>query len=150
MKRWLTILWHCFWRGGWMPALVLMMHAVGVYGFDAYRRWPAYDIPMHFAGGLAIAAFALSSIEVLSEHRVIRPVERPVQWVLAFALTATAAVHWEFAEWVADLTIHLDTQMGLDDTILDMLLGVMGGVLVLIGSAVVHSRAVCENQERRV
>jgi hypothetical protein len=33
----------------------------------------------------------------------------------------------EFAEWLVDACFGVNAQMGLDDTILDMVLGVLGG-----------------------
>ena len=41
--------------------------------------------------------------------------------------TATSAVLWEFAEYISDHSFGSQTQGGLEDTLLDMLLGILGG-----------------------
>jgi hypothetical protein len=44
-------------------------------------------------------------------------------------------VFWEFAEYVYDRAFGTRHQLSLDDTLLDMLLGIIGGGVFLIGSA---------------
>ena len=133
LKRcsWVPLARDCFVRGGWLPMLVLLIHSVGVRCFDAYDRWPAFDLPMHFGGGIAIAFFFLRSADVFTARRLISPLDSAVLAVLVFALTAAAAVHWEFMEWFVDARFGAGMQMGLNDTLVDMLLGVVGGLLLL-------------------
>lgn len=119
-------------RVGWLPIAVLMAHEVCAHVFDIYRLWPPVDIPLHFLGGFAVAYFTAGGIRVLSEHSLIREPDLFVYIALVFALSCTAAVFWEFAEWIADHTIGTTCQMGLDDTILDLLMGVAGGSIYAI------------------
>jgi len=53
--------------------------------------------------------------------------------LLIFGLVCSAAIFWEFAEWIADYTIGTSCQVGLDDTILDMFCGVIGGLAFILG-----------------
>lgn len=54
---------------------------------------------------------------------------------VVFALTATAAVAWEFAERISDRCLHSHAQIGLDDTLFDMALGIVGGAVLLAARA---------------
>jgi hypothetical protein len=121
----------CVRKAGWLPALILTVHGVAALNFNAYNRWPAFDIPMHFAGGLAVAYVAFRCLDELVRRDVMARLNIIVEWILVFAITATVAMHWEFAEWLVDACFDVNAQMGLDDTILDMVLGVLGGLMVV-------------------
>lgn len=118
-------------RFGWMPATVFLAHVVGARVFDAYGRWPAFDIPMHFFGGVAIAFLISGTLVVLREAELTLPVDMPLHLALVFGLTCAATVIWEFAEWSADHLLGTVTQLSLDDTLLDILLGLLGGCALL-------------------
>ena len=63
-----------------------------------------------------------------------------VHLLLLFGLTCAAAMFWEFAEWTADHTLGTSCQLGLDDTIGDMLFGVLGGMTFAIPKAVIMGK----------
>jgi hypothetical protein len=116
-------------RVGWLPFAVLLAHEICAHVVDGYRLWPSVDIPFHFFGGLAVAFFVSGAIRIFSEHHLIREPDPLIHIAVAFALACTAAVFWEFAEWIADHTIGSTCQVGLDDTILDLLMGAVGGAV---------------------
>jgi len=120
-------------RFGWLPVAVLLVHAIGVSVFNAYARWPAFDIPMHFLGGVAVAFFFTGTISVLHEHKLTQPLESYFQLPLVFGLTCAATVFWEFFEWTLARAFGSALQLGLDDTLLDMLLGIVGGCVFMAG-----------------
>ncbi len=116
------------WRSGfWAPLAVFVAHVTLSLTFNAYERLPEVDIPVHFVGGIAIAFFFYRTLGILSEYDIVNRVDGLVRAVLLVALTATAAVLWEFAEYASDHVIGTHTQEGLEDTLLDMLLGLLGG-----------------------
>ena len=119
-------------RFGWMPIAVFIGHELCSHVFDAYRRWPPVDIPLHFFGGLAITAFAAGALRIFEERGFLRPPEALVRIVLLFGLVLTAAVFWEFAEFAADATIHTHCQLGLEDTLLDLFMGMLGGLAYVL------------------
>lgn len=119
-------------RVAWLPVVVLLIHEGNAHVFDAYGRWPSIDIPMHLLGGFAMAYFFSGSLTILCKHQLINPQDRFVRIILVFALTCVAVVFWEFAEWVADHTLGTFSQLGLDDTIGDMLCGILGGTVFLL------------------
>jgi len=111
----------------WFPIIVFTIHVVVAKGFDAYRWFPPLDIPMHVIGGVAIAYFVWCTVAVAERHNVITTIDDALRIVLVLALVTTATVFWEFAEWISDHTIGTHAQGGLDDTLFDMLCGIIGG-----------------------
>ncbi len=122
-----TASWATVRRVGWLPIAVFLAHEVCAHVVDGYRLWPSVDIPLHFFGGLAIAFFVSGAIRTFSYHGVIKQPDTLVHLALVLSAACTAAVFWEFAEWTADNTLGTTCQVGLDDTILDLLMGVVGG-----------------------
>lgn len=127
-----ALVWRLFVRAFWLPALVLAVHGVASLGFQAYDRLVPLDVPMHLAGGLAIAWAWARGLAVLVEADLVRRPDRPLWYLLVFALTCTAAVFWEFGEWVSDSAVGTHAQIGLEDTLFDMALGIVGGILFLL------------------
>ena len=118
-------------RAAWAPILVFGLHVFISRVLNAYVLFPPLDIPMHFFGGVAIAYFFASCARALPAG-VISPSLRP--WLVAvvvFALTGTATVFWEFAEFLSDQLFATHAQLGLADTLLDMALGIGGGATYL-------------------
>lgn len=121
------------WRSGfWAPLAVFLAHVILSLTFNAYERLPAVDIPIHLLGGIAIAFFFSRTLGILGDYGMVNRVDGLVRAILLVALTATAAVSWEFAEFVSDRVFGTQAQEGLEDTLLDMLLGIMGGSTMVL------------------
>ncbi len=119
-------------RYGWFPLAVFLAHELCAHVLHAYARWPSIDIPLHFFGGLAIAYFTGGVLRVAAARGLVRAPDPILRVLLLFALACTAAVFWEFAEWLADRTIGTACQLGLDDTLLDLFMGLLGGFAYLL------------------
>lgn len=120
-------------RYGWFPLAVFLTHGYCSHVLNAYERWPAIDIPLHFLGGLSITYFAAGVLRVWTERRFIRRPDPILRWILLLALAFTAAVLWEFAEWTSDRFLGTHCQMNdLGDTLLDLLMGVLGALAFLL------------------
>ncbi len=119
------------WQGGWPAIGVFMFHVVASSGFNAYAQFPWLDIPMHFVGGIAIAYFFHRASITASERGIIGPYHPVTHGVLVVSLTCVAAVVWEFAEFVADHFVDTYAQLGVEDTLADMFLGICGGIVLL-------------------
>ena len=100
-------------------------------------RDPQSDIVMQLAGGLAIAFFFWRAGCHAADAGLIGAVNDAGLAVLVFGLTCAAAVGWEFAEFVSDRFFGTSAQLGLSDTLGDMLCGIVGGIawlaLILLG-----------------
>src|SRR4051812_14338101 len=95
--RWLS---QSFREGAWAPLFVFGLHLLAVFVFDLYHRIPNFDMPMHLAGGLAIAFFFHRTSLNASRFAVIGRFHIVTHWLLVFMSTCTAAVFWEFAEFI--------------------------------------------------
>ncbi|MFB3047312.1 MAG: hypothetical protein ACE10A_13520, partial [Acidiferrobacterales bacterium] len=111
----------------WAPLAVFVAHIILSLAFNGYQRMPGLDIPMHLLGGMAIAFFFARLLDILGDHTIVNRVDGLLRAIFLIALTATAAVLWEFAEYIFDHSFGTQTQGGLEDTLLDMLLGILGG-----------------------
>ena len=116
-------------RQGGLPAIALFsFHVIAALGFDAYAHFPPLDVPMHFLGGVVIAYFFHHAAIAACNCGIIGAFHRTTHTVLVFALACAATVFWEFAEFVADRLFETRAQLGLEDTLGDMFLGVCGGI----------------------
>jgi len=119
-------------RRAWFPVMIFFIHVVCSRLIRVYDLFPPLDIPMHLAGGFAIAYFFLGCLRALEEQGLMRTLEHLLQATLLFALTCTAAVFWEFFEYISDHWIKTHAQPDLEDTLLDMLMGIVGGTIYIV------------------
>ena len=122
-------------RAAWPPLAVFAAHVVASRLVRGYERWPQLDVLMHFAGGVAIACFFARALAALERAHAWLRVDRRVLALLALGWTGTAAVLWEFAEYLSDRYAGTSAQGSLEDTLGDLLLGLLGGLAyVALGS----------------
>jgi hypothetical protein len=118
-------------RGGWLPTSVLLVHLFLRWVLLLYEEFPSTDIPMHLLGGYAIAFFWERALDAFARQKIVNAPDRVLRWVLLFALVATATVFWEFAEFCGDSLGITHAQKSIADTMLDMALGLVGGIVYL-------------------
>ena len=128
MDRVLSASWKLLRAGGWAPLLVFATHAFLVRVVHLYQIWPWFDIPMHFSGGVAIAFFISRCFAMLPRENVKRSRLILLELVLIVSLTATAAVFWEFAEFITDHWLGTDLQISLANTMQDQAMGILGAL----------------------
>jgi len=119
---------------GWLPIAVFAFHQLVARGFDAYNVFPLLDIPMHFLGGVAIGIFfwvLFDSKESCDSIGNLTQLGHVITSILGVFLAVSV---WEFAEWITDFIGMSHAQLSIDDTMLDMFLGVCGGVLAILCS----------------
>ena len=119
-------------RFGWAPVGVMGAHLVLSKLTRLYARAPDLDIAMHFLGGIAIGYFFWRAVRSSLGGEVLGSMTLSGQVVTTFALACSSTVVWEFAEWTTDRLGITRAQAGLPDTMLDMAMGVGGGLLVLL------------------
>jgi hypothetical protein len=115
-------------EAGWAPSLVFIVHVFISRMLNAYVLFPPLDIPMHFFGGVVIAFFIWRCFAALPHFSLAPELRRAVVGLLVFGFTAAATVFWEFAEFFSDRLFHTSAQLSLEDTLLDMALGLFGGL----------------------
>ncbi|MCW8984599.1 MAG: hypothetical protein OQK55_04595 [Thermoanaerobaculales bacterium] len=121
-------------RGAWAPALVFVAHMILWHGVGAYEAFPPLDTPMHLLGGVAIAFFFWTAYSICARTGAFGQPNSTAIAVLTLTSAVASAVFWEFAEYLSDRYLGTNTQKGLEDTLLDMLLGIVGGA-VFVGVA---------------
>lgn len=94
--------------------------------FFIYQFIPAFDIPMHFLGGL-LSARALYLVYQLYKERFAIHVE-PYWIVLLYLLGGVTVIAyvWEVYEQLHDMMLHTRYQGGTKDLLLDIFLGLLG------------------------
>jgi hypothetical protein len=115
-------------RAGWAPFLVFLLHVFISRVLNGYILYPPLDIPMHFFGGVAMAYFLARCFAALPEQTIARSLRPIAEVVFVVSLTATSSVLWEFAEFTSDAVFGTHAQLGLEDTLLDMAMGITGGL----------------------
>ena len=120
-----------FRTGGWAPIAVLALHLFLSRVLHAYRFWHDADILEHFAGGMAIAFFVSTLFRALPRKDAQRSRTVLLELVLMFSLTATAAVFWEFAEFIFDRMFGTNVQVSLANTMQDQAMGIMGALFLI-------------------
>jgi hypothetical protein len=84
---------------------------------------------MHLLGGLAIAFFFWTAYSICARTGVFGQPNNTAIAVLTLTSAVASAVLWEFGEYLSDRYLGSNTQKGLEDTLLDMLLGLVGGAI---------------------
>lgn len=126
-------------RALWFPLFVFLLHVFLSQVLRAYQKFPVLGSPMHLLGGIAITFFFSRVLTILQKSGLAGELDRRIRTMLLFALTATAAVFWEFGEFLVDHFFGTRMQLGLEDTLLDMFLGIVGGVSYLSAGLLVSS-----------
>ena len=123
------------WRFLLPPVLVFILSSLTDALYD--RVW-WYDIPMHLAGGAAVALgmhLALASLE----RRKLTPRLPPcLRLLFLVAAAALVGVAWELYEFLMDLYVHLGpvVQPSVADTMKDFANDLIGAVAA--GAAAEH------------
>ena len=119
-------------EGAWAPILVFGLHIVASRVYGWYGPYPDLDIPMHFAGGVAIAWFIHRFAVNAARAGWLAPFHAVTHVVIVLALAVSSTVVWEFAEFFSDRYLGTHAQGGLLDTLLDMALGCAGGIALVL------------------
>jgi len=118
--------------------IVLAFWAIAAKVFNAFILYPWLDMPTHFAGGLVIANF----FRVAIQESALSFGETPVviRALAVLGMTALSAVCWEFAEFLSDQFLASHLNLGVQDTLSDLLFGTTGGLCVAMYELFGNSR----------
>ncbi|MSQ19080.1 MAG: hypothetical protein EXR39_05855 [Betaproteobacteria bacterium] len=109
---------------------MLVLFIIASQGFSAYQSYPALDIPTHFAGGAVIAFFIRRA--TANAESIVGEMPLSIHWTLTLWGTALAALLWELYEYLSDHFLGTHMVYGLGDTLLDLLMDMLGAATVLV------------------
>ena len=119
-------------RAAWAPISLIVFHTFILLVLDAYTRFPPIDIPMHFLGGASAAYFLRWSVLTAPECKICAPLDSFARNRLVLITTFAVTVLWEVAEFLLDRKYGSHLQLGVIDTLGDMLTGVSGAGALLV------------------
>ena len=123
-------------ESAWAPLSVFIVYSI-LKAFGAYLLYPPLDMPTHFLGGVAIAYFFRSAIA--NSQILVGSIPLSIQILFALTCTGTTTILWEFFEYSSDYFFHTSMVLGLEDTLKDMFLGLLGGLILLLWRRAGHS-----------
>jgi hypothetical protein len=112
------------------PTIVFFINKILEVFFDIYVLYPWFDIPMHLIGGIAIGISGVLGLQVLQEKNYIEIKKKNIYILYIMFIVFFAAIFWELYEYIWDSMFFTQYQQGIGDTVLDMFLGVVGGIIV--------------------
>lgn len=113
-------------EAAWAPLSIIAFYVIGL-ALHLYDLFPPLDLPSHLLGGVAITYFFRSAIK--NSQRLVGDIPIPIQIIFAFTCTGTTIIFWEFYENLLDLFFGTHMVRGLEDTVVDMLLGLLGAIV---------------------
>ena len=113
-------------EAAWAPLSIIAFYVIGL-ALHLYDLFPPLDLPSHLLGGVAITYFFRSAIK--NSQRIVGDIPIPIQIIFAFTCTGTTIIFWEFYENLLDLFLGTHMVRGLEDTIVDMFLGLSGALV---------------------
>ena len=117
-------------KGAWAPIVAFSLNIL-CYLLNLYAIYPCIDIPGHFIGGMGISYFYIQSISCALKYKLIGRPSFFIILLLLFLLTCTTTVFWELLEWGFDIIFYTHLQINLNETMVDMLVGTIGGIVTI-------------------
>jgi hypothetical protein len=114
------------------PVFVFIVHMFFSF-YEIYDTFLWMDIPMHFLGGLAISYTAVLFLRFFREKDFIIIKKWFIFILVVVSVVVLIAVLWEFYEFLLKYFFHVNTQPSLEDTLFDLFIGLVGGIVGAIG-----------------
>ena len=127
-------------RALWPPGLVFGIYVVGL-ALGILKQLPGIDMVFHLVGGFAIACSVSMGLRLEPTGRA-RYLEGVPRVFFIVGMTSLAALLWEFAEFAVDNVFDTRFQTDLPDTMSDLALGLVGGILLVSLQRLLRSTSV--------
>jgi hypothetical protein len=114
-------------EAAWAPLSILGFYLLS-RSLHLFKYFPPLDIPIHFLGGVVITFFYRVAIQ--HSQKAAGEIPQPVQVLLAFTCTGTTTIFWEFYENILDFFFHTHLVRGVQDTVMDLLMGLLGALFI--------------------
>ena len=113
-------------EAAWAPLSILGYYALA-FTLRLFKLLPPLDIPFHLLRGIVITYFY--RVVIRHSQKLVGEIPYPVQVLFAFTCTGTTTILWEFYENILDFFTGTHMVRGLQDTIVDLLLGLAGALI---------------------
>ena len=126
-QRFITWIVDTLREAAWAPLGVLGFYGIGL-ALGIFDSFPFLDIPTHLAGGIAIAYFY--RVAIRHSQKLVGQIPFPIQLLLGFTSAGTTTILWEFYENILDFFLGTQMVRGLEDTIVDLFVGLLGALVL--------------------
>ena len=126
-QGWITWSTNTLREAAWAPLSIFGSYLLGL-ALHLYKLFPLLDIPTHFLGGVVITYFYRAAIR--HSQKLIGEIPLPIQVLLAVTGTGTTTILWEFYETLSDLFVGTNMVRGLQDTLVDLFVGLLGALVL--------------------
>lgn len=110
--------------------ITLILHVGG--GLLGAYKIPNYDTFTHFVSSFLVAFLAFIIIYILDEYWDGLTMDKYAMAFVVVITTIAMGVIWEFNEWITDLAFGTHEQWGYNDTIKDLFIDTLAGVVMAI------------------
>ena len=125
-QGWIDWILETLHEAGWAPVSIFVSYLLAL-AFHLFNLFPLLDIPFHFLGGAVITYFYRAAIR--HSQKGLGEIPVSIQVLLAFTCTVTTTIFWEFYENILDFFAGTHMVRGLQDTIMDLFLGLLGALV---------------------
>ena len=117
--------------------IALLLH-IGGGLLEGYSEITYYDALTHFVSSFLVAFLAFVVIYILDEHWDGLEMDKYAMAFVVIIATVAMGVIWEFNEWITDLVFGTYEQWGYNDTIKDLFIDTLAGiVMAIVGVALI-------------
>jgi len=126
------------------PIFIFILYIFLLFFSNIYEVFPWFDIPLHFIGGFAVGHSYFLILNFLQKKNYLKT-NSIVRIIFILSLVSLTALFWEFFQYFAEYLTGLGLQGDLDDTILDLIMGVFGGLLAAVSFEIALYKAISKN-----
>ena len=109
----------------------LLLH-IGGGILEGYSSIPYYDTLTHFVSSFLVAFLAFVIIYILDIYWDGLKMDKYALAFIVVIFTVAMGVVWEYNEWVTDLIFGTKEQWGYNDTIKDLFIDMLAGIVMAI------------------
>jgi len=122
-QQWIDWIFATLREAAWAPLSILGSYLLAL-AFHLFKLFPPLDLPFHFLAGVILTYFYRSVIK--NSQKLVGEIPFLIQVLFAFTCTATTTILWEFYENILDFFFGTHVVRGLQDTIMDLFIGLLG------------------------